>query len=67
MQSDYQKRKSALRRMVAEHGVHGLLRDVSDVCKDMALAELNTRQCNTWFNRASELKGISERIEGEGR
>lgn len=62
---DYEKRKSELRLMIAERGIDGLMKDISDVCKDIAMQKAGPNYMNMWFDRANEFNSISERIANE--
>lgn len=59
--SDYAKDKAALRLMIAERGINGVLETLGDVCDDIAECKHNidTRYSATWLDRGDELRRIA--------
>ena len=56
--------RSALRLMIAERGIDGLLEDLSSVCKDIASESNSPTYANTWYDRAHELKQTAQVYAG---
>ena len=74
--SDYAKDKAALRLMIAERGINGLLETIGDVCYDIAETKHNKDNSygSIWIERGIELRRIAmdwnlgrraDRIKGE--
>jgi hypothetical protein len=60
--SDYEKDKAALRLMIAERGINGLLETIGDVCDDIAETKHN-RDNNygaIWMERGEELRKLGK-------
>ena len=56
-------RSSALRLMIAERGINGLLEDIGDVCNDIAEDKHNNdnNYGALWNERATEMKQLADR------
>lgn len=59
--SDYEKDRSALRLMIAERGINGVLEVLSDVCDDIAEDKHNkdNNYGALWIERSAELRNLS--------
>ena len=50
--------RSALRLMIAERGINGLLEDIGAVCDEIAETKVTYHWTSLWKNRADELRGL---------
>jgi hypothetical protein len=51
--------RAALRLMIAERGLDGLLEDLTDVCEEITEKNRNNAFSLVWRNRTNELRKLS--------